>query len=165
MTPNSKDRICFIVNPKAGSGSAKNKRRKLEERIASFFTHWEIRETQAAGHAQKIAKQCCEENFDIIAPIGGDGTCHEVVNGMMHNDQAINPQTALALIPAGTGSDFLKSIPTPKDPFKALYAAAFGQNRFIDIGKCSMKDQSRYFVNVAGFGVNGEVAERSNSSS
>jgi len=101
--PNTTDRICFIVNPKAGSGSAKSKRRKLEEQVSSCFHNWEIRETQHAGHAEQLAKQICEEDFDIIAAVGGDGTCHEVLNGMMHNDEPINPKTALALIPAGTG--------------------------------------------------------------
>jgi len=163
--PNTADRICFIVNPKAGSGSAKSKRRKLEQQVASFFRNWEIRETQHAGHAEQLATQICEENFDIIAAVGGDGTCHEVLNGMMRNDEPINPKTALALIPAGTGSDFLKSLPTPNDPIKALYSAAFGSDRILDIGKCTTQDHSRYFINVAGFGVNGEVAERSNSSS
>ena len=165
MEPNQNDRVCFIVNPKAGSGSAKTKRRQLEESISQYFLNWEIRETQAAGHAEVIARECCHEGFDIIAPIGGDGTCHEVVNGMIHNDEPYNPKTSLALISAGTGSDFLKSIPTPKDPIQALHAAAFGQNKIIDIGKCTTQTGARYFVNVAGFGVNGEVAERSNSSS
>ena len=120
MEPNQNDRVCFIVNPKAGSGSAKTKRRQLEERISQYFLNWEIRETQAAGHAEVIARECCHEGFDIIAPIGGDGTCHEVVNGMIHNDEPYSPNTSLALISAGTGSDFLKSIPTPQRSYSSL---------------------------------------------
>ena len=162
---NETDKICFVVNPKAGSGSAKTKRRKLEEQVSSCFLHWEIRETQYAGHAQILAKEICQEGFDIIGVVGGDGTCHEVLNGMIHNDEAINPNTALALIPAGTGSDFLKSLPTPNDPISALRIAALGRDRILDIGKCTTQENVRYFINVAGFGVNGEVAERSNNSS
>lgn len=162
---NETDKICFIVNPKAGSGSAKAKRRKLEEQVSSCFAHWEIRETKRAGHAQQLAKEICEEGFDIVGVVGGDGTCHEVLNGMINNDEPINPSTALALIPAGTGSDFLKSLPTPSDPIQALRSAAFGTDRIVDIGKCTTQEEARYFINVAGFGVNGEVAERSNNSS
>ena len=162
---NETERICFIVNPKAGSGSAKNKKRKLEKQVSSFFAHWEIRETQYAGHAQKLAKEICAEGFDIIGVVGGDGTCHEVLNGMIENDEPISPKTSLALIPAGTGSDFLRTLPTTKDPIEALHIAAFGQDHIVDIGKCTTQEKERYFINVAGFGVNGEVAERSNNSS
>lgn len=162
---NDTERICFIVNPKAGSGSAKGKRRKLEQQASSCFAHWEIRETKCAGHAQQLAKEICQEDFDIIGVVGGDGTCHEVLNGMIENDEPINPKTALALIPAGTGSDFLKTLPTTSDPIQALRIAAFGGDRIVDIGKCTTQEGNRYFINVAGFGVNGEVAERSNNSS
>ena len=162
---NDTERICFIVNPKAGSGSAKGKIRRLEKQVSSCFAHWEIRETKHAGHAQQLAKNICQEGFDIIGVVGGDGTCHEVLNGMMENDEPVNPKTSLALIPAGTGSDFLKTLPTSRDPIEALHVAAFGGDRIIDIGKCTTKKGDRYFINVAGFGVNGEVAERSNNSS
>ena len=162
---NETERICFIVNPKAGSGSAKSKKRKLEKQVSSFFANWAIRETQYAGHAQKLAKEICAEGFDIIGVVGGDGTCHEVLNGMIENDEPISPKTSLALIPAGTGSDFLRTLPTTKDPIEALQIAAFGQDRIVDIGECTTQDRERYFINVAGFGVNGEVAERSNKSS
>ncbi len=165
MNINTEERICLIVNPKAGSGAAKSKLTKVQNQIGNYFQSWDIRKTQAAGHAQTLAKQACEEGFDIVAAIGGDGTCHEVINGMIADDKAISPKTSLALIPAGTGSDFMKSLPTPNDPIQALQAAAFGKSRIIDVGKCITQDQIRYFINVAGFGVNGEVAERSNSSS
>ncbi|MEC7984097.1 MAG: diacylglycerol kinase family protein [Myxococcota bacterium] len=165
MNINTSERICLIVNPKAGSGSAKSKLATVQEQVGNYFQHWDIRKTQAAGHAESLAKQACEEGFDLIAVIGGDGTCHEIINGMIDQDKAINPKTSLALIPAGTGSDFMKSLPTPNDPIQALQAAAFGKSRIIDVGKCITKNQTRYFINVAGFGVNGEVAERSNNSS
>ena len=89
----------------------------------------------------------------------------------------INPNITFAVIPIGTGSDLIKSLHTPKDLLPALKYAAFGEKRSLDVGKAivSMENinslaegdlpkDTKYFLNVAGFGANGEVVRRANSS-
>ena len=85
-------------------------------------------------HATELAKSCIE-GFDIIISVGGDGTCHEVINGLIKKIKLINPNITFAVIPIGTGSDLIKSLHTPKDLLPALKYAAFGEKRFLDVGK------------------------------
>ena len=86
--------------------------------------------------------------------------------------------TAIAVVPIGTGSDLIKSLHTPKDLLPALRYAAFGEKRTLDVGKAIVSSEqevnpstvgeipkdTKYFLNVAGFGANGEVVRRANSS-
>jgi YegS/Rv2252/BmrU family lipid kinase len=177
----STERVCFIINPKAAAGLAGKNVSKLEETIKEVFHNFRIDQTQAPKHATKLTRQACQEGFDLIVSVGGDGTCHEVLNGLIENDQLINPNVTFAVVPIGTGSDLIKSLHTPKELLPALRYAAFGEQRFLDVGKAvvstekkissTSKDQetqskeTKYFLNVAGFGANGEVVRRANSSS
>ena len=78
---------------------------------------------------RQLAKQAAKESFDLIISVGGDGTCHEVLNGLIEEDQLIAPKTQLAVVPIGTGSDLIK-FNTPKGTASfALQIAAFGETR------------------------------------
>jgi diacylglycerol kinase (ATP) len=167
--PNREERICLILNPKAAAGAAGRKGGGLKEAIAPFFTDFEIRTTRHPGHASELAAEAAEQGFDIVAAMGGDGTCHEVLNGLIQDDKARNPSCLFTVIPVGTGSDLIKSVKIPKSIPAALRMAATGNTRSIDVGKAVVTtdrgDQTRYFINVAGFGANGEVVKRVNDGS
>ena len=93
----STERACFIINPKAAAGLAGRNISKLESAIATVFEEFRIYQTKAPKHATELAKKACIEGFDIIVSVGGDGTCHEVINGLIENDQLINPKSPLLL--------------------------------------------------------------------
>ena len=156
--------ICAILNPTAGNGQAGREKRNIEKALCSQFSSWTIWETQGPKHATALAKKAGEEGFDIVAAIGGDGSCHEVANGLMQVPE--NKRPTLAVIPFGTGGDFRKSLDIQKSIRKAVTIAAKGKEKVIDIGTATVtKDdgrQSCYFINVAGFGANGEVVDKSN---
>ena len=156
--------ICAILNPTAGNGQAGREKYKIEASLSKHFTKWTIWETQGPRHATVLAKKAAEDGFDLVAAIGGDGSCHEVVNGLMQTPKDSRP--TLAIIPFGTGGDFRKSLEIPKSIDKAIAIAARGRKQTIDIGTATVTTDSgkmeRFFVNVAGFGANGEVAEKSN---
>ena len=107
--------------------------------------------------------------LSLVAAVGGDGTCHEVVNGLIKDDRARSKQTAFCVLPFGTGSDLIKSLQTPKRLSEALWIAATGITLPSDVGKPTFKRgdaiRVRYFINVAGFGANGEVVRYANQSS
>ena len=168
----STERVCFIINPKAAAGLAGKNISKLESTAKQVFENFRIDQTQAPKHATQLATQAAQENFDMIISVGGDGTCHEVLNGLIKEDELINPKTRFAVVPIGTGSDLIKSLKTPKELLPALQIAAFGEARFLDVGKAVVSNtknsvctkETKYFLNVAGFGANGEVVRRANSS-
>ena len=166
---NRNERICLIVNPKAGAGSAGENLETLQRAADVAFEHWEIKQTEGPGHATELAAAAAKENFQIVAAVGGDGTCHEVINGLIVDDRARNRKLAFAVIPFGTGSDLMKSLKVPRRLSGALWIAATGMSLPTDIGKATVTTEqgshTRYFVNVAGFGANGEVVRRANASS
>ena len=113
------------------------------------------------------------EGIDIIISVGGDGTCHEVINGLIEDDRLINPDVTFAIVPIGTGSDLIKSLHTPKDLLPALRYAAFGEKRILDVGKAIVSTEINVNAPSAGvvtketkcfkcsrFCANGEVVRR-----
>ena len=135
-----------VVNPKSASGKTGKLWASLAPRINIEFAKF----TEAPGHATTLARELLEQGFDRIIAVGGDGTINEVVNGFLDNDQAINPEAELAILPIGTGSDFQRSVPareaSPIDIAKISYRAHDGSTR------------TRYFANLTSFGMGGEVA-------
>ena len=156
--------ICAILNPAAGNGQAGRERSNIERALAGHFHQWSIWETKGPKHAIELAEQAGREGFSIVAAIGGDGSCHEVINGLMRIPEETRP--AFAVIPFGTGGDFRKSLHVPQSIHTAVAIAASGHQQLIDVGQAKvMTDQGpseRYFINVAGFGANGEVVDKSN---
>ena len=88
----------FIVNPTANRGHNTTLLSSLRTRATDWV------ETTHARHATELAAQSVANGFDAVAAVGGDGTVHEVVNGLM----TIPPETrpALGVVPLGTGNDF-----------------------------------------------------------
>jgi YegS/Rv2252/BmrU family lipid kinase len=98
-------------------------------------------------HATKIAKQAAEAGEKLVLCVGGDGTLSEVAGGLCGSE------TALGIIPAGTGDDFARYLGLPQDPLKALDIALCGGERVIDLGLAN----GRVFINIAGSGIDVSV--------
>ena len=114
------------------------------------------------GHAVELAQEAAREGCDLIIAIGGDGTVHEVVNGLMQFPAGNRP--TLGVIPIGTGNDFSFSIGTPNDPVTALRRILAGTPHPVDIGKITTPDgRSEYFSNAVGIGFDAIVVIHSRS--
>lgn len=159
---NQTESIFVILNPKAGSQQAAKKQTFIEDCLTQYFKTWKLEITKGPKHATALAKQACDQGYNIVAIVGGDGSCHEVVQGIMASEK----KAILTLLPFGTGGDLRKSIGTPKNLRKAIQIAAFGTDKIINVGFVKRQGdhgpEDEYFINVAGFGANGEVAERTN---
>lgn len=138
----------FIVNPKAGKGAAL----KAEKRIAELFwalekkypgITFEIHRTSYPGHATEIAREYSRQGVYRIYAVGGDGTLNEVLNGMAGSD------SSLAIIPCGTGNDFIKSIAGRFDPEEILKDTILGRETLVDL--CKIND--KYFINIVSVGL------------
>ena len=166
-TRNDSETICLIVNPMAGAGRAGRKLDELKRYADKAFSQWTIKLTEAPGHGRALAKEAREEDFDIVAAVGGDGTCHEVVNGLVHNGKPCPPRIKFTVIPFGTGSDLQKTIKMPRSAQEALWVASTGITLPSDLGWVELQNNnetiSKAFINVAGFGANGEVVRLANS--
>ena len=160
---NITESICVILNPQAGNGQAGGQQDHIEHLLSQYFKNWKLLRTQYPRHATILAKEQ-GHLFDIMAVVGGDGTCHEVCNGLMQLPPEKRP--ILTVIPFGTGGDFRKSLNIPKKLSVAIGIAAQGENKVIDVGLAKVTTdqgpEEKHFINVAGFGANGEVAEKSN---
>jgi diacylglycerol kinase family enzyme len=123
-----------------------------------------IRWTEQQGDAERIAREAASE-ADIVAALGGDGTCNEVVNGLMGPEGPINPRVVFATLPFGTGGDLVRTLEIPRSLPDALWVAATGTTLHVDVGRVAWQSgESRWFINVAGAGANAEVCERVNRS-
>ncbi len=167
---NTSDSICLIVNPRAGAGRAGRELEKLEKLTSRGFETWAIRPTQGPGHASELARQAARDGFDIVAAVGGDGTCHEVVNGLMAIEGTAETRPVFTVVPFGTGSDLIRSLKIPKDPAKALWIAGTGITLRADVGWVRTTSEQgetseRWFINEISFGMSGEVVARVNASS
>jgi YegS/Rv2252/BmrU family lipid kinase len=142
----------FIINPAAGKG----KTLKLIPIIESIFKDRKedelfIEITKETGHATEIARKYSSKDVYRIYSVGGDGTLNEVLNGM------INSTSSLAVIPSGTGNDFIKSIYNFTKQHSVediLLKVINGREKNIDL--CEVND--RYFINIASIGFDAEVA-------
>ena len=142
-------RALVIVNPIAGPRRNRGAARAdLARRVLGHGT--EIVLTQRAGHAEELARQAAAEHYDVVFAWGGDGTINEVARGLAFTD------TALALVPAGSGNGLARALGVPLRPAAALAHAVHRPARPIDTGSLG----GRFFVNVAGVGLDAEIAAR-----
>lgn len=110
----AKRKIVFILNPHSGTQDKGEMPSVIEETLDhSRFVH-EVRFTEYAGHAAAIARQCVEEKVDVCVAVGGDGTVNEVARSLVHS------QTALGIIPCGSGNGLARHLCIPLDARKAM---------------------------------------------
>jgi len=101
---------------------------------------------------------------------GGDGTLNEVINGIMMHEESIRSDVTIGFVPNGTGCDFVRTVPIPRDTEHALNLIAAGPARRLDLGRLFLRNHQgykclRYFHNITSFGLGGEVARRVNRTS
>ena len=163
----SRSEIVMIVNPVSGNGRAGQRWSGIEDRLRIEGAQFDVEFTREPGHATRLAQDAVAAGYRTIVAVGGDGTLNEVVNGLMVDGRA-GPEVKLGIIPAGTGSDFGRGIGLPRDPLEAALRLLKAEPRWFDMGQATCKlgegTTVRYFINVAGLGFDGAVADRVNRS-
>ena len=161
-------KTAVVLNPRAGSGKAERVWPQIGRQLESRMGHVELRRTQHSGHGIELARDLLEHGYDRIIVAGGDGTVSEVANGFLERDRPVNPEACLGLLPLGTGGDFRRTIGVSKDFRRAIDQLGEAAPTRIDAGRVRFQGrdgtpQTRYFINVASFGMGGEVAARSSN--
>lgn len=157
-------KIYFIINPQAKNGYSLKVWAEVEKRIRltehSFVAYF----TEHPGHATRLAETIRNvESESIIVVIGGDGTLHEVINGVADADNI-----PVGFIPAGSGNDFSRGYQVPKDPILALELLLEQMNRvpeYVDIGEITQtQGKKTFFINNMGTGFDALITKEANGS-
>lgn len=156
-----------IVNPESNHGRTRKRWGEIREALRTFVREFKCEFTEKPLHATEITRQVIKDGTDLVIGVGGDGTMNEIANGFFEDRVMINPEATLGVVPAGTGCDLTRSLNIPRGLRNALKVITEAPSVQMDVGKVRFKDHSgaddeRVFLNVADFGVGGEVVRRVN---
>ncbi len=156
-----------IVNPESDRGRTKKRWEHIKEALKFFLKEFKYEFTEKPFQAAEISRAAIKEGSELIVGVGGDGTMNEISNGFFENKKIINPKVALGIVPSGTGCDFSGSLNIPSGLKNALRVITQASSSMIDIGKIRFRDYSnkkheRFFLNIADFGIGGEVLNKMN---
>ena len=151
-------RPLLIVNPASGGGKTGKGFDSLRGTIGRALGPMRVAMTEARGHAIELAKQGVADGHKLIIAVGGDGTFHEVVNGVMDSGAPVR----VGLIAQGTGGDFRKTLGIEHRLDRYLEVLTAGRTQQIDVGRVRYRDtngaeKQRWFVNILSAGMGGLV--------
>ena len=151
-------RIKIIMNPWSDQQRAIEHKSQIEGLIQQYGTA-DLVLTEQPGHAAKLARQAADDGYDLVVAAGGDGTVHEVVNGLVRGDKA---DVMLGVLPIGSGNDFAFGLGIPLEDLDTAVARLFqGEPRLVDLGRIE-DEHGRYelFDNNFGLGFDAIVVIR-----
>ncbi|MGQ9618606.1 MAG: diacylglycerol/lipid kinase family protein [Candidatus Aminicenantia bacterium] len=156
-----------IVNPEASKGETKKRWAQIKTALKSLIKEFKFEFTEKPLQAIEITRESIKDGYEFIVGVGGDGTINEIANGFFENERIMNPEATMGIIPSGTGNDFVKSLKIPRRIKDAINHLKDGRILRIDVGKVRFVDHNgfqttRFFLNVADFGIGGEVVKRVN---
>lgn len=147
-------RYAIIVNPLGGLRRGLSVLDRVKPILIGSGAVFDVHVTQYRGHAVEIARSLKLPDYDGVCVIGGDGTVHEVVNGLMQRGEPIT--VPLGLIPAGTGNTLHQHIQFD-DPLKAARRICEGRTQPLDIARVTLSDRVVYCVNIVGWGAVADI--------
>jgi diacylglycerol kinase (ATP) len=145
----------IVLNPAAGGGKVKKTWPSIEAELNKLGVDFTANFTIAPGHATSMIRDAINAGFRKFIAVGGDGTNHEAINGLL-SQEIIDPKAlTYALLPVGTGNDWIKTHHIPVNWRKWLPQIFQSSSRPHDVGfleyQGSQGLEQRYFINIAGF--------------
>lgn len=154
----------IIVNPASGNGAAERLWPQVEQVLQSLGISYTVHFTERRGHAMRLVDDAVLKGYRYLLGIGGDGTNHEIVNGILQQTTVASPDIYYALLPVGTGNDWARMYQIPSDPLLRLKRLLEPQTVFQDAGwvryQRDGQPQERFFVNVAGMAYDGYIGQQ-----
>jgi diacylglycerol kinase (ATP) len=151
--------MVVIANPHSGRGAGLP---GIERALRDAGLGYRIARTGGRGHATELAREALRGGARYLVAAGGDGTVHEVVNGMLGDDgRPVAADAVLGVVACGSGCDFVRSFGLPGDVAGAVRRLAGESVRRIDVGRLTCAPGvTRYFANIAEAGLGGSVVAR-----
>jgi YegS/Rv2252/BmrU family lipid kinase len=148
----------LIINPNADLGRTWRAASDLRPLVQQYGgADWAG--TVYPTHAIELARQAIDEEYDLIIAVGGDGTVHEIINGLMQVPFEKRPR--LGVVPMGSGNDFAYAVGMEAEPTDALQQIFSGTPRRIDIGKVQDDiGRTEYWNNALGIGFDAKALTR-----
>lgn len=141
--------LSVILNPVADRGRAASRADELVQGLKALGIDPALLPTTRPGEATEMARELVKKRVPVIAAAGGDGTLNEVAQAL------VGTNTALAVIPLGSGNDFLRSLTGSVHLSAALRRVAQGEPKPVDVGEAN----GRFYLNSLGMGIDGQIAE------
>lgn len=154
----------MVINPAADGGRSGRARDRLLWEARRIGLELEPLVTTGPGQATELTRQALAGGARLVVAVGGDGTVSDVANGFLGSAGSRPVDADLAVLPRGSGCDFVRSFGIPRRAAHALEVAARGAVRTIDAGRVSFtghdgQPASRHFVNVASAGLTATAAD------
>ena len=148
-------RVCFIINPNSGKKKGLKILKSIKPILSDKKIKYALIETKYSGHAIKIANELNIEKYNGLIIVGGDGTFHEIVSGLMtRKDQRKIP---IGIIPGGSGNSFLYNL--YQNPITALKEILKFKKRYVDVIEVKTKQNLFYSINLVGWGLITDVGK------
>ncbi|NLA04836.1 MAG: diacylglycerol kinase family lipid kinase [Firmicutes bacterium] len=163
-------KTAVVVNPASANGATARQWPEIASSMEAEGLSFETLMTEYPEHATELARGALQKGCDLIISVGGDGTHNEVMNGFFTPQGPVRPEAQLGFISMGTGSDLIKTLQSPKEPGAALEHLLKAAPREVDVGKLSFishrgNKEIRYYINIAGLGLDGDTVGRVNRTS
>jgi diacylglycerol kinase (ATP) len=154
----------FLVNPAAENGAAGRRWPELAHRAAGLGLRGDALLSERPGQLADLARKAAHDGARLLVAVGGDGTVNEIANGIAGLD------VELAVIPRGTGWDFVRTYGISRRLEQAVEVALQGRTREVDLGRARYRawdgaERESLFANIASAGMSGAIAKRANETS
>jgi len=151
-----------IVNPVSGNGAAKKKWPLIFTELQAQAFSFEFAITEHKNHALDLIEEAVKKGFKKFICVGGDGTLHTIVNGILTIKPPIYSEIKIGIVPIGTGNDWIKTYHISKNYKKAIQTIKGENSLKQDIGKITLAKNNEviYFNNLAGIGFDGYVVNK-----
>lgn len=152
----------IVVNPASGGGAARRRWPMLRAELEGRGIRYRVVATDAPGQATTLAREAIAGGARHLLAVGGDGTLHELVNGLCTTEGTPHSDIVVAAAPLGSGNDWARNQQVPRDPARLVAAMAECRTRQVDLGlaTCAGDDGERrsvVFHNAAGAGLDAAV--------
>ena len=159
------DKWFVIVNPASGNGAAKKKWKHINNELIKQKFDFDFKFSEYKNHSSKLVKKVLKQNFTKIICVGGDGTLHNILNGILSLNLTNIYEIKIGIIPIGTGNDWVKNYAISTNYKKAIAILKNENTVSQDIGKITILSTNNivYFNNLAGIGLDGFVVNKVNN--
>lgn len=142
--------LVFIINPNSGVDRQKAIQRAIEHKLDTTKYTYELVHTKYAKHGTELAKEAAEKGAYAVVAVGGDGSVNDIVAGL------INTDTALAIIPKGSGNGMARTMQIPLEEEAAIEVINKGNSIMMDIGFAN----GRPFISNAGVAFDALISKK-----